>query len=470
MKRYLLPLMALFIVVCGLTSCLGDEEETVTYDDTGLIAFSLGTLNRYQHTTTATGADSIYKSTITGGNYKFYIDQLTHEIYNPDSLPCGTDVAHVICSLTTKNAGRTAIQSMISDSLFTYNASDSLDFTQPRKFWVYSNRGTSKAIYTIRVNVHQEEGDVFKWSLLKDQEQNIATTPKLQMAATGNHALAFLLTSDGSSTVMMDLTKRVAEGSDSEFEALELGADAIDNVVMQSGKVLVLSGGDLHVIGTDDNGGLTLTKLTNRNTDGIARLVGASTKEIYALGTDGRLKASVDQCLTWTDEPLDNEAALLPTDHFNCITQPLRTNPEVEHVILTGTREGQTQAEVWMKLVDTDKSATDAQWMRVEQSSRADQRLYAQEMLTVSPYDEGLLSFGYVSGAFAPILLSKDGGINWRQNGLYTFPEGFSSTSVFAAAVDGQQNIWMACGGSGQIWRGRLNRLGWAQPQKVFTE
>ena len=68
------------------------------------------------------------------------------------------------------------------------------------------------------------------------------------------------------------------------------------------------------------------------------------------------------------------------------------------------------------------------------------------------------------------MLLSKDGGINWRKSSLYTFPTGFNSTAVFGATVDNQQNIWMVCGGSGQVWRGRLNRLGWATWQTAFTE
>ena len=471
MKRYFLPFVLLLATVCSLSSCLGDEDNEIVYfDDAALTSFTLGTLNCYLHTTSKSGADSIYKRSVVGSNYKFYIDQTTREIYNPDSLPYGTDAAHVICNIVTKNGGQVALQRMTSDSLTWYNAADSIDFTQPRRFRVYSNRGTSSAVYTVHVNVHQQKADEFKWSLLKDQEQNIASTPKLRMAAAGSHALAFMQTSDKTSTVVMDLTKRLETGFDSDFDALELGPAAIDNVVTQGQRVLVLSDQRLYIAEETADGQLSWTHHADRPTEGITRLVGASSKELYALGTDGRLKASSDNGQTWTDEAMDDDKAMLPTDNFSCTVQALRSNPEVEHVVLIGTRDGQQQAEVWMKLVDNSENLPNGTWTRVEQSNNASLRLYAQQMLTVIPYDDARLAIGYGTDAFTPMLLSKDGGINWRKSSLYTFPTGFNSTAVFGATVDNQQNIWMVCGGSGQVWRGRLNRLGWATWQTAFTE
>ena len=82
-----------------------DDNDVVYYDDTAITSFSLGTMNRYVHTKSSTGADSVYKTTYSGSNYAFYIDQLTCEIYNVDSLPKGTDAAHVITTISTKNGG-----------------------------------------------------------------------------------------------------------------------------------------------------------------------------------------------------------------------------------------------------------------------------------------------------------------------------------------------------------------------------
>ena len=111
MRNKLLTFIALFSAIFLLDSCLGDNNDNVTYyNDTALTAFTLGTLNQYLHTKSSKGVDSVYKKTLKGNQYPFYIDQLKNEIYNPDSLPFGTDAKLVICTITFNNSGIIAIQ------------------------------------------------------------------------------------------------------------------------------------------------------------------------------------------------------------------------------------------------------------------------------------------------------------------------------------------------------------------------
>ena len=106
MRRIFIPFVLLLAALFVFASCLNsDDNDVVYYDDTAITSFSLGTMNRYVHTKSSTGADSVYKTTYSGSNYAFYIDQLTCEIYNVDSLPKGTDAAHVITTISTKNGG-----------------------------------------------------------------------------------------------------------------------------------------------------------------------------------------------------------------------------------------------------------------------------------------------------------------------------------------------------------------------------
>ena len=104
MKRTIVPflLMALTLI---FASCLKSEDEaTVSYNDTAISSFSLGTLNRYVKTKAKDGVtDSTYKTTVPGGKYLFRIDHLNHKIYNPDSLPYGTDVKKVVVTVSAKN-------------------------------------------------------------------------------------------------------------------------------------------------------------------------------------------------------------------------------------------------------------------------------------------------------------------------------------------------------------------------------
>ena len=166
-SRLMRQIKTLFILLAGLfltASCLSGSEEATLYSDAAITSFSLGTLNRYVESVTDEGKDTIVKSTVTGSSYTFHIDQVNHRIYNTDSLPYGTDVEHVLVYLTTYNNSVALIQSIErEDSLWYYSSTDSIDFSQPRKFIVWSSNGEGTSNYTVSVNVHREKTDVFTW-------------------------------------------------------------------------------------------------------------------------------------------------------------------------------------------------------------------------------------------------------------------------------------------------------------------
>ncbi len=164
MRRVFNMVLGLMAVLCLMTSCLSSDNDTTTYDDMAIITFKLGTLNRYLHTTTTSGADSVYKSTYSASTYKMNIDQINHKISNADSLLLGTDLAHVICTVTTKNGGSVFIKSMTSDSLSYFSSgSDSVNFSVPRVFRVYATDGSGYRDYTVSLTARQQTAGVFKW-------------------------------------------------------------------------------------------------------------------------------------------------------------------------------------------------------------------------------------------------------------------------------------------------------------------
>ena len=166
MKRIFQAFCGLFAAGLLLTSCLNSDEVTVSlYDDMSIQSFTLGTLNRYLHTTSSAGEDSVYKVTYAAGSYKMNINQLEHTISNVDSLLTGTDMAHVICNVTTKNNAYVYVKSLTSDSLAYLNSgTDSIDFTQPRVFRVYAIDGSGPRDYTVSLNVRTQEAGVFSWT------------------------------------------------------------------------------------------------------------------------------------------------------------------------------------------------------------------------------------------------------------------------------------------------------------------
>ena len=77
--------------------------------------------------------------------------------------------------------------------------------------------------------------------------------------------------------------------------------------------------------------------------------------------------------------------------------------------------------------------------------------------LSVTAYDNKLLAIG---GECDKLYYSEDCGICWKQNVSFVLPEGFSASKA-SIVVDDDYFVWIVCTGSGQVWRGRLNKMGW---------
>ena len=118
MNKYISALCALIIGTLSLTSCLNssDDSDITYYNDTAITAFNLTTVNRYVHTTSKSGKDSVYKKTLSSP-VKFHIDQYKRVIYNTDSLNADCDLSHVLVTISAKNNGYVVIKSLISDMM-----------------------------------------------------------------------------------------------------------------------------------------------------------------------------------------------------------------------------------------------------------------------------------------------------------------------------------------------------------------
>lgn len=147
----------LLAALLTLVSCKSDEDvwQATLYGDASINSFTLGTLNRY-----IAGE----KTTYAGSSYTMRIDPLTRTIENPDSLPIYTDNAHVICSIGTLNNGALFLKSLTDDTFPAYTSTDSIDFTQNRIFRVWASDGSGYNDYTVKVNVHKEDGELMVWS------------------------------------------------------------------------------------------------------------------------------------------------------------------------------------------------------------------------------------------------------------------------------------------------------------------
>ena len=382
--------ICLWLAAVGMmASCLSssDDNSSTLYNDAAITSFSLGTLKR-----TVTTADTTYTTTVTGSSYKFNISQVAEwdeslgravrHIYNTDSLPTGTDVTRVVCTVASRNSGIVVVQDADSDTLRYYSSTDSLDFTKPRSFLVYSTDGTNSQEYLVKLNVHQEEANGFDWQLMATDWTPATPT-----------------------TVLPDT---------------------------------------------------------------IRQLLGGCTTEQYALSADSLLKVSRDGGLTWVTDLLDDTAELLPTDDVTLVSYPMALSDSTDYVLMAGRREVTAtdgtkswQSRVWRKIVDIRKQAVAGRWAYMEPTADNPLTLPALETLQLVKYDDGVLAIGK---PYTQIYQSRDNGITWKNNPIYQLPADFDATATAVTmTVDGDNFVWLYCEGTGQVWRGRLNRLGWEQ-------
>ena len=474
MKRIFLPFTVMLSVVVLLTSCLDDDDSKTVYpSDAAIMDFTLGTLNCYNTVKSSTGADSTYKRTIVGSNYKFYIDQINRTIYNPDSLPYGTDVAHVICTITSKNSGSIVIKNIDSDTLKYYNSSDSINFTVPRQVSVLSLDGTNRVDYTVSVNVHHEIADTFLWNSAGSHTL-FATARDMKALQCGDKMLVFVDNGNYGTICSSEI------GDGKNWTVLEwnvnmpLPASACRNVVEKGGYIYLYT--NSMILRTADGEVWEQTGQAE-----LDRLVAASSSRLYAFDEGGNIISTPDEGKTWETETLDSDIALLPTQDISYCCIQSKVNPLNEYVVMIGNREtgsyyGDKQAQVWSKLIDLSDTTNGDPWMYINPNDIDTLALPRLASLATVNYDGKLLAAGSngigacTTEGFSRFYVSYDGGIYWNKYKGCALPDGFECGQAFTMAADNRNYLWIFCSTTGQVWRGRLSGSSSTKERTSFTE
>lgn len=188
-----------YIVVLLLTgsllvSCFKDEEvEEYNYNDLILTNVTFGTIPRVMHTTSKSGADSTFMSTVSATNvYPFTIDHVNNMAYNLDSLPVGTKADKIIFSTFAVKDGSFGIKSLKTGQDTAYVVADTLDFSQGyRDFQLLGLDGTSRRTYRVEVRIHQQKEDSVTWTKygIDDFTQRLTPSacPATEYDAAGLH-------------------------------------------------------------------------------------------------------------------------------------------------------------------------------------------------------------------------------------------------------------------------------------------
>lgn len=452
MTKIIKGLCGVLTAMLLLVSCMKSNNNSGTlYSDTAITSFSLGTLKRIVHTTSSTGADSTYKVSVTGSDYKFSIDHASRHIFNVDSLPVGTDVSRVLCSVTALNNGGVYVESLADSETLNF-VSDSIDFTVPRTFRVYASDGSGYERYKVEVNVHKENGSVFDWTR-HTSSMELTALEDLKAVMLNDQLLVYGL-QEGK-------TIGYATSNGETWEALgELAdKDAYSNMIVCGDELFTLRNGVL--ISSQD--GKTWTE--EGDASAVVSLVAASYLNVYGLAPNGSLMVFNADEKTWEQDALEDgaDAMMIPNEETAFVCYPAQMTYYADYVVLAGKTEGVKDiASVWRKIVEYDFQGNDDKWVYIDRNDGNQFALPQLENLVMLYYDNSILAWGIEDGDYSPVYQSRDNGLIWRTDSGYKLPETFSgiSTGRFSAATDGT-DIWIVGAGAGEVYSGHLKRKAW---------
>ena len=449
-----------FMLPLLMSSCWKDEEEIVLDNHCYISSVALGTIKRAIHTTDKEGNDSIYYTTFTASSYKMSIDQKNLLIENRDSILYGAVASSVLTTITYEGATlhwRPADDP--NSEWILYNSSDSLDLRKPLHLLVYANDAQSYRQYTLRLNVHQQEGDSLYWNHV-DEETTVFAEMKEMRAFMNKGTLKVLgQISDGIQTAVRS---GLASAGEWTLNATNLPKTTIVSTLHQQGDNLFVSSTEGAIYTSQD--AITWEQLgpviPNRT------LVAVSSNFYYVL-IDGLLYSS-SNVIDWKVESLDSSPEYLPD---NLIYSSVYDQENGNHrILICGNRdvETDTTAVVWSKVWYDDMTEGEAEWTYYTQTSENPYSCPRLQYLTIIPYDGKMIAIGGapVNGgthkAMDHLYFSKDHGVTWKADRELHLPYELSGVSgPLTATVDENNFIWIIA--NQQVWRGRLNRLGFVR-------
>ncbi|MBR6285921.1 MAG: hypothetical protein IKR18_02870 [Bacteroidaceae bacterium] len=447
MKNYYSAILALIITLTSLSSCLKNDDVTdySDYYECALSSFAFQDISMKKHTTSSTGTDSTYTETVKSSQHKFTIDQLNHLVYNVDSLPYGTDISRVLT-----NVYGSGIVTYVKDSIiYTYNSTDSIDFTKVSLFRVYSYNSKAYQDYTVKVNVCTSDNDQIVWNKLTtgfagvnfEKQKAIEIGNKVAVYGVENGKTYVTTTTDGTEW------SPLAEIANADYES----------ATSFNSKAYILVGKKLYT-STD---GVNFTPVATAGAEEFDKILCAGKYEMTAVSGE-KLLYSRDG-INW-EESTNNDVNIdeLPP-HGVAISYPIRTNSNIEKMLYIGKqKEGNANdscAVTWCKL-------TGDTWFSYPTNANK-YTCPALNNLAVIHYGKALYAFGghgtYKGSALSPfssVYQSTDEGITWKESTVISFPEEITnSTAPFSYIVRSNGDIMLMFSTTGSVWSGAINNI-----------
>lgn len=456
MKKYWILLLAITSVLAG--SCVSDQE--VVYNDYCYIqGVTLGSVKRETHMLDSVGKDTTIRSTYTGSNFGMTIDQRTLLIENKDSLLYGSNLDAILVDITFTGASLFYRTKEDVDTVWTtYSSADSMDLRKPIELMLVSNDGYSTRTYTLKLNVHQVEGDSLYW--IKDGDAVPQLQGLSQQQAFMLQGRLAVLAKKGDAVILVEHS---AEGVWNE-SATNLPAETKVETLVKQGIALFVSTteGDFY-FAVD---GKTWQKMNVTQYPGFV-LTGATPDYLYALKDGELFRCDMNEQGDWIFqlETLDESPVYLPSVGIKTVLMEL--SDDSRRLVMVGNRseESDNTSVVWSKMWDEDIPEGEAAWMFFNQTEENKCVLPQLEYLNLIQYDDKCMAFGGASvtgkgthKAMDALYISQDYGITWNKDSELHLPKALKGVNgPISSVVDDNNVIWIIA--NGEVWRGKLNRL-----------
>jgi len=442
MRKIIAFVAALVFGTAFFASCSDDNKSSEASSDCAINSVVMGTLNRV-YTTYLNGKDTSYNVTVTGSLYPLHIDQLRGMVFNSDSLPQGTDITKV--ALTTFSADGVVGYRLESGKDTLFSTSDSIDFTNPRLFTIYSADGSGKRSYTINIVVHNSDPEAFSWAQAAPVNADVAALEEMRILA--NDGTLYLWGKKGGKTVVLT---RSAEGK-ADWTANEVsGVENLESksVNLFDGKFVAIADGGF---ATSTDGKAWTIQKSAITPD---RILAVSDRDVYVVA-ENKVYSSSDGT-NWKEEAIDDDASTLPAEFVSSAVIPAANNAQIENIISLGYTDGKD--EVWKKIEDTIYPEEDS-WYHYLYNEDTPRTLPYLKGFNLVKYDGNLLAVG-VANDTVRMYSSTDMARTWNHVTIKTtLPANIGTPAEVGAASDKDNNIWLVCSGTGVLWKGYLNRL-----------
>ncbi|MBR6140935.1 MAG: hypothetical protein IKQ37_04125 [Bacteroidaceae bacterium] len=461
-KRNLTTYGLLLLVLHLLASSCTKDDSTVSYNDYCYIkSVTLGTVKRVVEKRDRQGdVVSTIRTSFAGSMYAMTIDHRNNTIENRDSLPYGSQLYAVLATITF-DGSMVAYREKGSNGEWTaYNSTDSLNLTTPLELYTVSNDAKSNRIYTLKVNVHRQEGDSLYWKQCESEVEPL--TGMTDMKSFVLNGKLMVLGQKASGIVLAERNSTEAQGSWESEQLTNLPYETDLQTLRQQDGTLYISTSDGRILSSTD--AKDWQQMGAIYTAGLT-LVEKTANYFYAI-SEGRLIRSTD-AIAWEDDALDTKADFLPETGIRALT--LRQTNGSDRIVMMGQRSDCTNTVVWNKMWNDGWKAEekDATWIYFPFSADNTIPCPRLQYLNLLPYDGKCIAFGGASmdesrKALDVIYISQDYGITWRPGTELHLPALLEGTEgCITSTVDKNNFIWIIT--NAQVWRGRLNRLGFAQ-------